>query len=91
VDKIMELFRYCGGRPAVIQIKRSNSQGWHVRISTRATWARSAVAVVAAQSILGSDSKREMFNLMRALRLPSRARFWRERGHRWNPTYRRKL
>lgn len=91
VERINTVFRWLGGRPAVIQVKRSNSKGWHVRITTRATWARNDVAVVAVQAILGSDRRREMFNLMRALRLATAPRFWRMSGHRWNPTYRRKL
>ena len=90
LERIRALFRWLGGRPAVVGVWRSNKKGWHVLVETRAKWARDPVAVVAAQAILGSDPKREMFNLMRAVSLPSRPAFWRGR-HRWNTFYRRKL
>jgi hypothetical protein len=90
LERIRALFRWLGGRPAVVGVWPSNSKGWHVLIETRAKWARDPVAQVAAQAILGSDAKREMFNLMRALSLAARPRFWRER-HRWNTFYSRKL
>jgi hypothetical protein len=90
LERIRALFRWLGGRPAVVGVWRSNKKGWHVLIETRAKWARDPVAVVAAQAILGSDPKREMFNLMRAVSLASRPAFWRGR-HRWNTFYSRKL
>lgn len=90
LERIRALFRWLGGRPAVVGVWRSNKKGWHVLVETRAKWARDPVAVVAAQAILGSDPKREMFNLMRAVSLPSRPAFWRGR-HRWNTFYSRKL
>lgn len=90
LERIRALFRWLGGRPAVVGVWPSNSKGFHVLIETRATWARDPVVVVAAQAILGSDAKREMFNLMRAISLRHRPKFWRQR-HRWNTFYRRKL
>jgi len=90
LERIRALFRWLGGRPAVVGVWRSNKKGWHVLVETRAKWARDPVAVVAAQAILGSDPKREMFNLMRAVSLASRPAFWRGR-HRWNTFYSRKL
>lgn len=90
IERIRALFRWLGGRPAVIGVWPSNSKGFHVLIETRARWATDPVTVVAAQAILGSDAKREMFNLMRAVSLAARPKFWRER-HRWNTFYRRKL
>lgn len=90
VERIRALFRWLGGRPAVIGVWPSNSKGWHVLVESRAPWMRNDVAVVAAQAVLGSDPKREMFNLMRAINLPKRPKFWRQR-HRWNTHYRRKL
>jgi hypothetical protein len=90
LERIRALFRWLGGRPAVVGVWRSNSKGWHVLVETRARWAADPVTVVAAQAILGSDAKREMFNLMRAIGLKKRPLFWRER-HRWNTFYSRKL
>jgi hypothetical protein len=89
VDRVRALFRWVGGRAAVIEVRRS-ARGWHVVIHTRAQWARAPIAAVAAQAILGSDPKREMFNLMRALRLADAPVFWRQE-HRWNTLYARKL
>lgn len=90
VERVRALFRWLGGRPAVIGVWPSHAQGWHVLIETRARWATDPVTVVAAQAVLGSDPKREMFNLMRAVSLKHRPLFWRQR-HRWNTFYRRKL
>jgi hypothetical protein len=47
-----------------------------------------ALAIVAMQSILGSDRKREAFNLQRALVLGSAPAFWQ---FRWNVLYAEKL
>jgi len=44
------------------------------------------VIVVAAQAILGSDWKRENFNLFRAQQLDEMPPMWRE-AHRWNALY----
>lgn len=88
-DRIRSLFQWMGGRPAVVGVWKTK-HGWHVLIETRARWAAAPVAVVAAQAILGSDPKRETFNLMRAVSLKGRPKFWRAR-HRWNVFYRRKI
>ncbi len=90
LGRVGALFAWCGGRPAVIRCVRSHARGYHITIYTRAEWARAPLAVVAAQAILGSDPLREMFNLMRAVRLDRVPAFWRRR-HRWNTLYRRKL
>ena len=89
MDRVRALFRWLGGRAAVIEVRRSR-RGYHAIIHTRAQWARSRTAVVAAQAILGSDPKREMFNLMRALRLADAPAFW-WKEHRWNTLYARKV
>ncbi len=47
-------------------------------------------SVVAMQAILGSDPRRETFNLLRALQLGSAPKFWRQLG-RWNTLYAEKL
>ena len=54
--------------------------GWHVLVGVEAEL--SPLMIVAAQAILGSDLKREAFNLMRVQR-PRRG-FFRER---WNVLY----
>lgn len=46
------------------------------------------LAVVAMQAILGSDGRRETFNLLRALRLSEAPAFWHER---WNVLYSEKF
>jgi hypothetical protein len=56
--------------------------GWHLRIDV--TVRLSPPGIVAAQSILGSDWKREAYNLMRARRLPRTDLYWRSR---WNTLY----
>lgn len=88
-ERIGAVFRWMGGRPAVVEVTPSK-HGWHVVIHTRARWAVSPVVIVAAQAILGSDPLRELFNLMRAVSLKNRPKFWRQR-HRWNVHYRRKI
>lgn len=56
--------------------------GWHVVVGVAESV--EPALVVAAQSILGSDYKREAFNLMRVQSLPHVSPFWRER---WNVLY----
>jgi hypothetical protein len=58
------------------------AHGWHVRVALDTRM--SAPIIVAAQTILGSDWKREAYNLMRARRLPRVDAFWR---NRWNVLY----
>lgn len=65
-----------------------SKHGWHVTVVTRKTL--HPLAVVAAQSVLGSDAERETFNLVRASVLCRAPAFWRQKG-RWNVFYRRKL
>jgi hypothetical protein len=57
-------------------------RGWHVLIFVRRKLAPRTV--VALQAILGSDYRRETFNLLRVLSLAKRPMFWRER---WNVLY----
>lgn len=66
----------------------TSKHGWHCEIPvTGKKRALSPVAVVAMQLILGSDVKREAYNLARAMR-SGVSPFWRERG---NVLYLRKL
>lgn len=48
------------------------------------------LAIVAIQALLGSDPRREIFNLLRACVLGSAPEFWRQSG-RWNTLYAEKL
>ncbi len=76
-------------RVKVVRIARRRSasgQGWHVCV--RLNRALPVQAVVALQAILGSDARREVFNLSRALVLDSVPRFWRDR---WNVLYSSKM
>lgn len=57
-------------------------RGWHVVIEVRRRLAPKTV--VALQAILGSDPRRELFNLVRVLGLARHSMFWRER---WNVLY----
>lgn len=59
--------------------------GYHVVILVPRRVA--AVSVVALQAILGSDPKRESFNLVRARNLRAVSPFWRR--ERWNVLYHR--
>lgn len=56
--------------------------GWHVVVGLRVKVR--APLIVAAQAILGSDYKRESYNLMRVQNLAHVPPFWRER---WNVLY----
>ena len=56
--------------------------GWHVVVGIRKRVAPSLI--VAAQAVLGSDYKREAFNIMRVQQLDARSPYWRER---WNVLY----
>ncbi len=63
---------------------RRTRHGWHVIVTLDNEVA--PLIVVAAQAILGSDWKRENFNLFRAQRLPDVPSVWRE-SRRWNALY----
>lgn len=67
----------------LVAIRYDRTQrGWHVVVGIQEK-VRPAL-IVAAQAILGSDYKREAFNLMRVQSLAHVPRFWRER---WNVLY----
>lgn len=62
--------------------------GWHVLIKLREKL--QPAEIVALQSIMGSDGRRETLNLMRALHMRKNkvGRFW---GKRWNILFGGKL
>lgn len=70
--------------PVVFTMLRRTRHGWHLLIAVDAEL--DPVTVVAAQAILGSDWKREVFVLYRAARLGSYAPHWRL-AKRWNALY----
>lgn len=63
---------------------RKTRHGWHVIVMVTADL--DPLIVVAAQAILGSDWKRENFNLARAQVLDDCPATWRE-ARRWNALY----
>lgn len=58
------------------------ARGWHVVIAIKQRIA--APFMVAAQAVLGSDWRREAFNLSRVRQLRSKSPYWRAR---WNVLY----
>jgi len=60
------------------------AHGWHVIVDVPGR--RSSLEVVALQAIIGSDWKREAFNLMRVKNLDGVPLYWRQR---WNVLYSR--
>lgn len=70
-------------RDAIEETRR----GWHISLYVRRRL--SPLEIVALQAILGSDWKRELFNLARARGLAAAPSFWRK--DRWNVFYARKL
>lgn len=71
-----------GWRLVALRIDRTR-HGYHVVVGVEGARVPAAV-VVAAQAILGSDVKREAFNLMRVGKLAALPPFWRSR---WNVLY----
>jgi hypothetical protein len=67
-------------------LDRSTHDGIHASIEVEETL--TATAIVALQAILGSDWKRETYNLMRALVVDQAPDFWQPR---WNVLYSAKL
>lgn len=63
--------------PVVLVEYRRTRHGWHVCVTVRRRV--TPLQVVAVQAILGSDWRRETFNLVRARRLSRVPRYWRER------------
>jgi hypothetical protein len=81
------VLRTIGLRPAWVRTDRTR-RGWHVII--RLTRALLPAETVAVQTLLGSDSRRESLNLMRAMSVARNkpSKFWRGR---WNLLFSYKL
>lgn len=86
---VLSLARSNGFNPGRIVLKRHRTRrGWHVELLARIQLR--PVEMVALQSLLGSDYRREAFNLFRSLALPSAPGFWRQLGN-WNVLHRERL
>lgn len=71
-----------GATVLAARMSLSAHSGWHVLLILRERF--EPLVVVALQCILGSDAKREAFNLQRVLQLKKVNTFWRKR---WNRLY----
>lgn len=71
--------------PQLVRIDRT-ARGWHVTIELERDV--TALELVAMQAILGSDPRRETFNLVRVRNLADVPPCWEER---WNVLYSAKL
>lgn len=74
--RIVNALRWLRLRPLVLVYRRTR-RGWHVKIALSQKVA--PLVVVALQAILGSDPKRETFNLIRARALRRAPSEWRDR------------
>jgi hypothetical protein len=83
VESITQTLRFWRWPIVAVRVDRTK-RGWHVVVGVEKRL--NAVSIVAAQAILGSDPKREMFNLTRARRLRFVAPQWRKQ---WNVLYSR--
>lgn len=81
VDRIVWTTKLWQWTLVAIRFDRTR-RGWHVVVGIKE--AVEPPMIVAAQAILGSDYKREAFNLMRVQSLPHVSPYWRER---WNVLY----
>lgn len=76
-------------RCRIRRMRSPSGKGWHVAILYFCRRRPSPIFIVAAQAILGSDARRETFNLFRARLLRKAPRAWQYMG-RWNTLYDRK-
>lgn len=74
--RIVAALRWLRLRPVALVYRRT-VRGWHVKVGVSRRC--SALVVVALQAILGSDHKREVFNLVRARVLSRQPAEWRNR------------
>lgn len=74
--RVVAVLRWLRLRPLALVYRRT-ARGWHVKVALSRRC--SALVVVALQAILGSDPKRETFNLVRARVLPRVPSEWRNR------------
>lgn len=77
-DRILWLCRLCHWPVIAIRLDRTR-HGWHVVIGVRRRLA--PAIIVAVQAALGSDWKREVFNIVRVQSLHAQSPYWRAR---WN-------
>lgn len=68
--------------------RRRTANGWHVVVTVRERL--SPAFTVAMQAVLGSDPKRELYNLFRVRQLRKVPKLWRH-PDRWNVLFHRKL
>lgn len=81
--RVRVLTRHQGWRVDRIMIRKTK-HGWHAVVYIHARV--SALGIVTAQAILGSDWQRENFNLYRARHWRDMPAEWRE-ARRWNALY----
>ena len=81
IDRIVWTTKLWRWKLEAVRFDRTRN-GWHVIVGVRKRL--DPPVVVAAQAILGSDYKRETFNLMRVQGLANIPPYWRER---WNVLY----
>lgn len=74
--RVVAALRWLRLRPLALVYRRT-ARGWHVKIAVARRC--SPLVVVALQAIMGSDPKRETFNLVRARTLPRAPSEWRNR------------
>lgn len=74
--RVMAALRWLRLRPVALVYRRT-ARGWHVKVAVMRRCA--PLVVVALQAILGSDARRETFNLLRARALPRVPAEWRTR------------
>jgi hypothetical protein len=79
--RLMEVCRCLGLRARWCRVGASR-RGWHIVLAVSARL--SPPVIVALQAILGSDWRREMFNLYRVRRLRRVPASWRDK---WNVLY----
>lgn len=73
LGRVFRLARVLGVSVAWIRLDKSHSGRWHLIVRWRARFSK--LELIAMQAILGSDPKREMFNLYR-VRSGVRSRRW---------------
>jgi hypothetical protein len=83
--RVCATLRWLRLRPVCMVLRRT-ARGWHLKV--RLTRRVSPLVVVALQAILGSDPRRETFNLIRARALRRAPRQYRSR---YSVLFRRKL
>ena len=74
--RLVSALRWLRLRP-LAAVYRRTARGWHCKVAL--TRRCQPLVVVALQAILGSDPKREVFNLLRARALPHVPAEWRSR------------